>query len=71
MQHQAGEAAVADGGPPLNVLVAEDNEINQRVIMGMLKNMGHRSAVVGDGTPRRSTPNASRIGLSSRSMKTW
>ena len=33
----------------LNVLIAEDNEVNQRVIQGMLNNLGHRSTVVGDG----------------------
>ena len=33
----------------LNVLVAEDNEVNQRVIQGMLSNLGHHSTVVGDG----------------------
>jgi len=33
----------------LNVLIAEDNEVNQRVIQGMLSNLGHRSTVVGDG----------------------
>jgi PAS domain S-box-containing protein len=33
----------------MRVLVAEDNEVNQQVILGMLKNLGHRVAVVGDG----------------------
>ena len=33
----------------LNALVAEDNEINQRVVQGMLENLGHRITVVGDG----------------------
>jgi PAS domain S-box-containing protein len=31
------------------VLVAEDNEVNQRVIGGMLKNLGHHITLVGDG----------------------
>jgi PAS domain S-box-containing protein len=31
------------------VLVAEDNEVNQRVIGGMLKNLGHQITIVGDG----------------------
>lgn len=31
------------------VLVAEDNEVNQRVIGGMLKNLGHHITIVGDG----------------------
>ena len=33
----------------LNALIAEDNEVNQRVIQGMLNNLGHRSTVVADG----------------------
>ncbi len=33
----------------LNLLVAEDNEVNQRVIIGMLNNLGHRSQLVADG----------------------
>jgi len=33
----------------LNALVAEDNEVNQRVVQGMLNNLGHQSTVVGDG----------------------
>lgn len=33
----------------LKVLVAEDNSINQRLLMGMLKVLGHTSVVVGDG----------------------
>jgi PAS domain S-box-containing protein len=33
----------------LNVLVAEDNEVNQRVIEGMLKRLGHRATIVADG----------------------
>jgi PAS domain S-box-containing protein len=33
----------------LNVLVAEDNEVNQRVIIGMLNNLGHRAQLVADG----------------------
>lgn len=49
-------AAKANPRPPLptsatsfHLLVAEDNEINQRVIQGMLSNLGHRITVVGDG----------------------
>ncbi len=33
----------------LNLLVAEDNEVNQRVIIGMLNNLGHRAQLVADG----------------------
>ncbi len=34
---------------PINILVAEDNEVNQRVIEGMLKRLGHRVTMVADG----------------------
>lgn len=33
----------------LEILVAEDNEVNQRVIGGMIANLGHRITLVGDG----------------------
>ncbi|MGI9133415.1 MAG: response regulator [Rhodoferax sp.] len=35
--------------PALKVLVAEDNTINQRVVVGMLNALGHTGVVVGDG----------------------
>ena len=35
--------------PSLRVLVAEDNPVNQRVIMLYLEKLGHRADVVGDG----------------------
>jgi PAS domain S-box-containing protein len=44
-----GPAHVIPGQPSLEILVAEDNEINQRVIQGMLTNLGHHSTVVADG----------------------
>jgi len=34
----------------LNVLVAEDNVVNQRVAQGLLKTLGHRVTVVSDGS---------------------
>ncbi len=34
---------------PINILVAEDNEVNQRVIEGMLKRLGHHVTIVADG----------------------
>lgn len=34
---------------PLNILLAEDNIINQKVAVTMLKNMGHRVSVAHDG----------------------
>ncbi len=36
-------------GPRLRVLVAEDNEVNQLVAVGMLKRAGHRAVVAGNG----------------------
>ncbi len=35
--------------PPLNVLLAEDNPVNQRVAVGMLERRGHTIVVVSDG----------------------
>ncbi len=34
---------------PLNVLVAEDNPVNARVLKGMLEQLGHRPLLCGDG----------------------
>ncbi|MBK7004308.1 MAG: response regulator [Burkholderiales bacterium] len=34
---------------PLKILVAEDNTINQRLVIGMLTTLGHTGVVVGDG----------------------
>ena len=34
---------------PLKVLIAEDNLINQRVVLGLLAQLGHTGVVVGDG----------------------
>jgi len=36
-------------GPALNILVAEDNEVNQMVITAMLKQLGHTADVASDG----------------------
>ena len=36
-------------GAPLRVLLAEDNEVNQRLAMIMLRKRGHHVAVAGDG----------------------
>ncbi|MDN3580250.1 response regulator [Mucilaginibacter flavus] len=35
---------------PLNILVAEDNVINQKVILHMLMKMGYQAAIAGDGS---------------------
>jgi CheY-like chemotaxis protein/two-component sensor histidine kinase len=46
-------APIASTGKPatrsLHILVAEDNEINREVAMGLIKNLGHRVEVVEDG----------------------
>ena len=36
-------------GPPLRILVAEDNPVNQQVAAGLLKRFGHRVDLVADG----------------------
>jgi signal transduction histidine kinase/CheY-like chemotaxis protein len=36
-------------GPPLTILVAEDNVVNQRVLGHMLKKLGHRAEFAGNG----------------------
>ena len=45
-----GLASVKLDGRPVKVLVAEDNEINQQVILGMLKNLGCESDLACDGS---------------------
>jgi len=42
-------ASATSAGPPLDVLVVEDNEINLQVITGMLRHMGHRVHIVRNG----------------------
>ena len=42
-------AARAAGGRPLQILLAEDNPINQRVAVEILKRMGHNVTLVVDG----------------------
>ena len=36
-------------GPPLRLLIAEDNEINQRLIKALCRNAGYEPHIVGDG----------------------
>ncbi len=46
---------------PLSILVAEDNLVNQKVITGLLRNMGHSSVVVPQGdeaVAERMSPNS-------------
>ncbi len=38
-----------DRAKPINILVADDNEINQRVVSGLLEKEGHTVKTVGDG----------------------
>ena len=37
------------GARPLNILVAEDNQVNQMLMASLLKKLGHTFEVVGDG----------------------
>lgn len=41
--------SVAPARKALKVLVAEDNTINQRLVIAMLTSLGHTGVVVGDG----------------------
>ena len=48
----AGVDAPAALAPPLvalKVLLAEDNEVNQRIVLAMLKRLGHRAVLVPNG----------------------
>ena len=36
-------------GPPLRILLAEDNFVNQRIVQGLLEKRGHRVEVVANG----------------------
>ena len=47
--HPRGLPSLKIGGRPVKVLVAEDNEINQQVVLGMLKNLGCDSELACDG----------------------
>jgi two-component system sensor histidine kinase/response regulator len=42
-------ATGTDAAPALSVLVAEDNAVNQRLIVRLLEKLGHRPQVVGNG----------------------
>ena len=42
--------AVAEAAVPLRVLVAEDNAVNQRVVLLVLERLGHRADVVASGS---------------------
>jgi len=45
----APRAGRARSGPRLRVLVAEDNAVNQQVVVGMLERAGHRAVVTSNG----------------------
>lgn len=48
MTHVSTPGALGTG-QPLKVLVAEDNIINQRLLVGLLTQLGHTGMVVSDG----------------------
>jgi CheY-like chemotaxis protein len=45
----AGKPAVDSSRQALRILVAEDNELNQQLVVAMLSRLGHQADVVGDG----------------------
>ena len=45
----AGEAPAVRGGRPLRILVAEDNQINQKLIQSMLRKFGHHVDAADNG----------------------
>ena len=47
------------GSRPLTVLVAEDNKVNQRLVLALLDGLGHKVTLVGDG---RAAVSAARAG---------
>ncbi len=47
--HTFRQQTAAAAGGKLHILVAEDNMANQKVILGILKNLGHSAVAVGNG----------------------
>ena len=43
------EATALCSGPPLRILLAEDNFVNQRIVQGLLETSGHRVEIVANG----------------------
>mmetsp|Transcript_28476 Transcript_28476/g.77109 ORF Transcript_28476/g.77109 Transcript_28476/m.77109 type:complete len:1175 (-) Transcript_28476:119-3643(-) len=65
-----------DNGASMNILVAEDNKINQKLVANMLKRMGHKSTLVENGrqaidmiVKQNSQEQFSTEGSSSRNMR--
>jgi signal transduction histidine kinase len=49
LAHRAREFRANQKARSMNILVAEDNKINQKLVRNMLKRMGHESTIVGNG----------------------
>jgi two-component system sensor histidine kinase/response regulator len=45
----AGEHAVPDGARPLHILVAEDNSVNQKLALALLRKQGHTATIANTG----------------------
>ena len=48
-QSEEKAAEAGSSSPPLKILVAEDNEYNQRLVLRLLEKRGHAVTMVGDG----------------------
>jgi len=64
-----------ENGASMNILVAEDNKINQKLVANMLKRMGHKSTLVENGrqaidviVKQNSQDTRSTVGSSARTM---
>ena len=56
-------SALPSSGPPMNILVAEDNMVNQKFIKGLLEKMGHRVVVADNGREALGILNVEKVDL--------